>query len=149
MSKTKLYFNVLLKRVSRLHQNNPFSFLPKYHSFTAYCASKCTSTKFVRVYACSYVCHSPLSYLWTMLVRARALIPWQGFNLISQQSSSLSTPNLYQTSSTVHSGINLFGLYICPTIHMPYFWSLSSLVATMIANRRQDGRRPATCNILA
>ena len=45
MFKTNLSFNVLQKRVSLLHQNNPGSFLPKDRSFTAYCVSKCTSTK--------------------------------------------------------------------------------------------------------
>ena len=36
-SKTKLSFNLLPKRVSRSHKNNPWSSIPKYHSFTAYC----------------------------------------------------------------------------------------------------------------
>ena len=75
MFKTKLYFKVLPKRVSQLHQNNPWYFLPNDNSFTAYCASKCTSTKFVCVYVRSYECHSPLLYLWTVLIRASALIP--------------------------------------------------------------------------
>ena len=69
--------------MSRWHINKPWSSLPKDHSFTAYWASRCTSTKLVRVYVCSYVCHSPLSYLWTVLVYTCAFIPWWGFTLIS------------------------------------------------------------------
>ena len=30
-----------------------------------------TYISFVRVYICSYACHSPLSYIWTVLVRVR------------------------------------------------------------------------------
>ena len=92
--------------MSRWHTNKPWSSLPKDHPFTAYCTSKCTSTKFVRIYIRSYACHSPLSYLWTVLVRARALIPWWGFTLIYQHRSANLTQNQYRTSSTVHSGNN-------------------------------------------
>ena len=67
--------------MSRLHQNKPWSFLPKYHSFTAYWESKCTSTKFVRVYVRSDLLHSPLSYLWTVLVRRVPLSPDRGLPL--------------------------------------------------------------------
>ena len=106
-SKTKLYFKVLSKRVSRWHTNKPCSSLTKDHSFAAYCSSKCTSTKLLRVYVRSYDCHSPLSYLWIVFVCVHALISLMGFTLIYQHSSACSTPNEYQTSSTVHSGINL------------------------------------------
>ena len=37
-SKTKLYFNVRPKRVSRWQKNNPWYSFPKGHSFAAYCA---------------------------------------------------------------------------------------------------------------
>ena len=35
-----------------------------------------TSISSVRVYVRSYACHYPLSYIWTLLVREHALIPW-------------------------------------------------------------------------
>ena len=73
--KTKLSFNVLPKIVIQWHTNKPWSSLPKDCSFTPYCMSKYVSTKLVGVYVHLYACHSPLSYLWNVLVCAHALIP--------------------------------------------------------------------------
>ena len=96
-------------------KNNPWCSLPKNYSFTAYCVYN-THFYLIRTFICVFV--RMLFYPVCPSVNIRAFGPcvsmrvslspvrW-GFNLISQQRSAFSTPNQYQTSSTVHSEINL------------------------------------------
>ena len=72
-SKTKLSFNVLPKRVIPWHKNNPWSSLPKDHSFTAYCVYN-THFNSVR----TRIQFSPYAYTF---VHTRSILPCRFFGM--------------------------------------------------------------------
>ena len=74
-SKTKLYFNVLPKIVSRSHTNKPWSYLPEDNSFTVYCTYN-THFNSVR----THIQFSPYVYPYTF-VCTRAILTCHVFGL--------------------------------------------------------------------
>ena len=127
MSKTKLSFNVIPKRVSRCHTNKPWSSLSKDHLFTVYCAYNThINSVLTRIQLSLY------AYAYTF-VRTCAILPCHVFGPCSSVRVPLSPARglPLSTNSVLHVRPQISTEHPLPFI-MGLIWSSQSCLSTLI-----------------